>query len=82
MESRKGTATTCGDVYFNGSVPAYTATPWNAQIIIPITTTIGVSTVVDIQWMRQTADNTSVVTVLNSPTSQPDFNHRSLIIME
>jgi len=79
----KGTSTSCGDTYRTGGLfpTDYVVTPWNAHLTIPITTTVGVPVTVDVQWMRDTADNGSVQ-VLCNPTSQSSYNHRSLIIME
>jgi hypothetical protein len=56
-----------------------TVTSWNAQIIMPISVTIGVSTTVDIQW--EIGGLTANATYCN-PVTNADWSHRSLIIME
>ncbi|HEY0030372.1 MAG TPA: hypothetical protein VGC65_06415 [Bacteroidia bacterium] len=56
-----------------------TVTSWNAQIIMPVTVTVGVSTTLDIQW--EIGGNTTNITYCNAATNA-DWTHRSLIIME
>ena len=56
-----------------------TVTSWNAQIIIPVTVTIGVPTTLDIQW--EIGGLTANTTFCN-PATSGDWSHRSLIIME
>ena len=78
----KGTSTTCGDIDKRGVITSsYVVTPWNAQIIAPITTVVGVPTTITVEWMRDTADH-SAVQVVCYPTTEPDINHRSVMIME
>lgn len=83
----KGASTTAGDVdtdvygAFNNTYDAI-STPWNLQIIARINTTVGVATTVDVEWMRQSANASLSSQVACAPTSEPNLNHRSLIIME
>ncbi len=56
-----------------------TVTSWNAQLIMPISVTIGVSTTIDIQW--EIGGLTANATYCN-PVTSADWSHRSLIIME
>ena len=54
-------------------------TAWNAQIIMPVTVTPGVSTTIDIQW---NIDGLTLSQTFCNAATDTDWSHRSLIIME
>jgi hypothetical protein len=54
-------------------------TAWNAQIIMPITVTPGVSTTIDVQW---NIDGVTTAQTFCNAATDLDWSHRSLIIME
>ena len=54
-------------------------TAWNAQIILPVTVTPGVSTTIDIQW---NIDGLQTAQTFCNAATDINWSHRSLVIME
>ena len=75
-----GANATCQDFDSDMVISSYRyISAWNISFMVPLTVTAGVSTTIKVQW-RRGGTWTNGESILNQPSTQPDWSNRVLFI--